>query len=89
MNYKKTWDFSFQFNLLLWGYSNLVLAGRIAGDGEGGGVTILNSAGQLLTQWVVTGGPNNRPHGAHGIWVDRHGDIYVGTPTSVDKYVRN
>lgn len=55
----------------------------IDGDGtvfiaEGGGVTIMNSAGQLLTQWVVTGGPNNRPHGAHGIWVDRHGDIYVG-----------
>jgi DNA-binding beta-propeller fold protein YncE len=45
---------------------------------EGGGVSVLTLEGRLLTQWVVQGGPSNRPHGAHGIWVDRHGDIYVG-----------
>ena len=35
----------------------------------------LSADGELLQTW---GGPSNRPHGAHGIWVDRHGDIYVG-----------
>jgi DNA-binding beta-propeller fold protein YncE len=45
---------------------------------EGGGVSILTIEGRLLSQWVVQGGPSDRKHGAHGIWVDRHGDIYVG-----------
>ena len=45
---------------------------------EGGGVSILTLEGRLLAQWVVQGGPPDRPHGPHGIWVDRHGDIYVG-----------
>ena len=45
---------------------------------EGGGVSILTMEGRLVTQWVVTGGPHGRSHGAHGIWVDGHGDIYVG-----------
>jgi DNA-binding beta-propeller fold protein YncE len=45
---------------------------------EGGGVSIFNIAGQLQAQWPVYGGPNDRPHGAHNIWVDRHGDLYVG-----------
>ena len=58
---------------------------------EGGGVSILTMEGRLITQWVVTGGPHNRSHGAHGIWVDRHGDIYVGEVGVGDllhKYIR-
>tara|TARA_B100000029_G_scaffold516620_1_gene631839 strand:+ start:65403 stop:66245 length:843 start_codon:yes stop_codon:yes gene_type:complete len=45
---------------------------------EGGGVSILDMNGSLITQWVVTGGPDNIPHGPHGIWVDKEGNIYVG-----------
>ena len=45
---------------------------------EGGGVSIFNRDGKLLSCWKVLGGPDNALHGAHGIWVDRHGDIYVG-----------
>ena len=45
---------------------------------KGGGVSLFTIEGRLITQWVVTGGPNNRPHGAHGTWADRHGDIHVG-----------
>jgi len=58
---------------------------------EGGGVSIFTIEGRLLTQWVVQGGPADRPHGAHGIWVDRHGDIYVGevgVENLIHKYVR-
>ena len=59
--------------------------------GEGGGVTIMNMDGRLLAQWVVRGGPVDRAHGAHSVWVDRHGDIYVGevgVENLVHKYVR-
>jgi len=45
---------------------------------EGAGVSILTMDGRLIAQWVVTGGPNDRPHGAHGIWVDSQGSIFVG-----------
>ena len=45
---------------------------------EGGGVSIFSSKGGLMSQFVVTGGPDDRPHGAHSLWVDRHGDLYVG-----------
>ena len=45
---------------------------------EGGGVSIFNRDGRLLTCWNVLGGPDDAPHGAHGIWVDRNGDIYIG-----------
>ena len=45
---------------------------------EGAGVSILTMDGRLIAQWVVTGGPNDRPHGAHGIWVDSQGSIFLG-----------
>ena len=45
---------------------------------EGGGVSIFNRDGKLLCCWSVRGGPDDVAHGAHGIWVDRHGDIYIG-----------
>jgi DNA-binding beta-propeller fold protein YncE len=43
-----------------------------------GGVSIFNQEGRLLTCWALRGGPDDVNHGAHAIWVDRHGDIYVG-----------
>ena len=58
---------------------------------EGGGVSIFSSEGQLMSQFVVTGGPDDRPHGAHSLWVDRHGDLYVGevgVENLVFKYIR-
>ena len=45
---------------------------------EGSGVSIFDLEGRLLAQWTVLGGPHDRPHGAHNIWPDRHGDLYVG-----------
>ena len=51
----------------------------------------MNMDGRLLAQWVVRGGPVDRAHGAHSVWVDRHGDIYVGevgVENLVHKYVR-
>ena len=45
---------------------------------EGGGISIFNRDGKLLSCWNVLGGPADVAHGAHGIWVDQHGDIYVG-----------
>ena len=44
-------------------------------------VSVLDKQGNVLGRFNARGG--------HGSWVDAHGDIYVGTPTSVDKYVRN
>ena len=58
---------------------------------EGGGISIFDPEGRLLAQWVVQGGPLDRSHGAHGVWVDRHGDIYVGevgVENLVHKFVR-
>ena len=58
---------------------------------EGGGVSIFNRDGKLLTCWNVLGGPDDMAHGAHGIWVDRHGDIYigeVGVENLLHKFVR-
>ena len=43
-------------------------------------VSILDKQGNVLSRFSARGG--------HGSWVDSHGDIYVATPTSVDKYVR-
>ena len=43
--------------------------------------SVLDKQGNVLGRFNARGG--------HGSWVDAHGDIYVGTPTSVDKYVRN
>ena len=45
---------------------------------ENGGVSVFNQEGRLLSCWTATGGPDDVNHGAHAIWVDRHGDIYVG-----------
>ena len=45
---------------------------------EGGGVSIFSPGGRLLSRFVVTGGPDDRPHGAHSLWLDKHGDLYVG-----------
>ena len=45
---------------------------------EGGGVSIFCPDGRLLSQFVVTGGPDDRAHGAHSLWVDKHDDLYVG-----------
>ena len=42
--------------------------------------SILDRQGNVLGRFNCRGG--------HGSWVDSHGDIYVATPTSVDKYIR-
>ena len=42
--------------------------------------SVLDKKGNVLSRFNCRGG--------HGSWVDSRGDIYVGTPTSVDKYVR-
>ena len=42
--------------------------------------SVLDKQGNVLSRFPARGG--------HGSWVDAHGDIYVGTQTSVDKYVR-
>lgn len=58
---------------------------------EGGGVSIFSPEGLLVSQFVVTGGPDDRSHGAHSLWVDRHGDLYVGevgVENLVFKYIR-
>jgi DNA-binding beta-propeller fold protein YncE len=58
---------------------------------EGGGVSIFNMNGRLLSCFKVAGGPDDVNHGAHGLWVDRHGDIYVGevgAPDLLHKFVR-
>lgn len=58
---------------------------------EGGCVHIYTMDGHLLAYWVVTGGPHNAAHGAHGIWVDSKGDVYVGEVGVGDlyhKYIR-
>jgi DNA-binding beta-propeller fold protein YncE len=58
---------------------------------EGGGVSLFSPGGRLMSQFVVTGGPDDRPHGAHSLWVDRHGDLYVGevgVENLVFKYTR-
>lgn len=58
---------------------------------EGGCVSIFTMEGRLLSNWVVTGGPDNVAHSAHGICVDHHGDIYVcevGVSNLFHKYIR-
>ena len=45
---------------------------------EGGGVSIFNLEGQLLSRFEVRGGPDDVNHGAHDLWVDSQGDLYVG-----------
>ncbi len=41
--------------------------------------SVLDKQGNVLARFGIRGG--------HGSWVDAHGDIYVGTPGGVDKYV--
>ena len=58
---------------------------------EGGGVSIFSPEGRLISQFVVTGGPDDRAHGAHSLTVDCHGDLYVGevgAENLVHKYAR-
>lgn len=58
---------------------------------EGGGVSVFDLDGRLLSRWSVTGGPEHIVHGAHGICVDRYGDVYVGevgAPNLLSKYAR-
>lgn len=58
---------------------------------EGAGVSIFNLEGQMLSRFDVRGDPAEVEHGAHGIWVDRHGDIYVGevgAPNLLKKFKR-
>ena len=51
-------------------------------DGEPPFVSIRDGDGAVLARWAT--------RHAHGLWVDSHGDIYLGLTTShsVDKYVR-
>jgi DNA-binding beta-propeller fold protein YncE len=51
-------------------------------DGAPGFVSIRDGAGTVLARW--------ESRQAHGLWVDSHGDIYLGSTSnrSVDKYVR-
>ena len=51
-------------------------------DGEPPHTSVRDSGGNVLARWPT--------RHAHGLWVDSHGDIYLGLTTShsVDKYVR-
>ena len=51
-------------------------------DGTPPFVSIRDGDGAVLARWEI--------RHAHGLWVDAHGDIYLGLTTnhSVDKYVR-
>jgi DNA-binding beta-propeller fold protein YncE len=51
-------------------------------DGEPPFVSVRDGNGAVLARWEI--------RHAHGLWVDSHGDIYLGLTTnhSVDKYVR-
>jgi len=51
-------------------------------NGEPPFVSIRDDNGTVLARWTI--------RHAHGLWVDTHGDIYLGLTTShsVDKYVR-
>ncbi len=51
-------------------------------DGAPGFVSIRDGSGTVLARW--------ESRQVHGLWVDSHGDIYLGSTTnrSVDKYVR-
>jgi len=51
---------------------------------EGAGVSIFNMDGHLLSAFRVSGRPYDQHHGVHGLWVDRHGDIYVGEVMTAD-----
>jgi hypothetical protein len=58
---------------------------------EAGGVSVFDLDYRLLSRFEVWGGPSNVNHGAHGIWVDRHADIYVGevgAPDLLHKFKR-
>lgn len=58
---------------------------------EGECVSIFDPDGRLLSYLAVRGGPEHINHASHGIWVDRHGDIYVcqvGAENLFDKFVR-
>ena len=49
-------------------------------DGSPSRLSLLDKQGNVLSRFNCRGG--------HGSWVDARGDIYVGTPQGVDKYVR-
>ena len=49
-------------------------------DGSPSRMSLLDKQGNVLSRFNCRGG--------HGSWVDAHGDIYVGTPEGVDKFVR-
>ena len=49
-------------------------------EGSESRFSVLDKQGTVLSRFAIRGG--------HGSWVDAHGDIYVGTPGGVDKYVR-
>ena len=58
----------------------------------GSRVTVLNRAGEIVSQWGEAG---QEPHQfrafPHGIWGDSHGDLYVsevGAPGQLKKFVR-
>ena len=55
---------------------------RVGDDGSSPQVSVLDGDGKVLARWHC--------RGAHGLWVDSHGDIYLGlrVDESVDKYVR-
>ena len=55
---------------------------RQGDDGSPPQVSVLNGEGKVLARWQC--------RGAHGLWVDSHGDVYLALTVdkSVDKYVR-
>jgi hypothetical protein len=55
---------------------------------EGGGISIFNADGRLLSRFEVRGGPDDVNHGVHALWVDRHGDIYTGEVGAPDLYYK-
>ena len=58
---------------------------------ENVGVSVFNQEGRLMAVCPARGGPDNVNHGAHAVWVDRHGDIYlgeVGAENLIHKFAR-
>jgi DNA-binding beta-propeller fold protein YncE len=56
-----------------------------------GSLVILDGDGTELADIPMPEQPTDRPHGAHSVWVDRHGDIYVsevGVENLVHKLTR-
>ena len=60
-------------------------------------LSIYTLEGELITKWGGGAGPSEKPGefigGPHGMWVDSHGDLYLGEVElgdvgRVQKYVR-